>query len=366
MPHDISTAPAPDEPTPHVEAPRTPDKPHPAPDEATHAPDEPLRATGEALRASDEAVRVSDEAGGGSDAALRASDEATRVYAEHRELLFSIVYNLLGSVADTEDVLQDTWLAWAARGTDGVEKPRAYLVRIAVNTALARQAAVARRRESYPGPWLPEPLVADAGAGEDAADDAARGEAVSLAMLVVLETLTPLSRAVFILHEVFGYPHTEIAEILDRSPASVRQVAHRAKLHVRSRRTRRTVDRRTQREATRRFLAAALGGDLAALMEILAPDVTMWTDGGGRARAALRPVRGRDKVVRLIAGGTFRRPDNLDVRYRTVNGDPSAVLFDEDAPFAVMVLDLSPDGERVEGIYAVTNPEKLTHVTDDE
>ncbi|MCP2336545.1 RNA polymerase sigma factor SigJ [Actinomadura rupiterrae] len=292
----------------------------------------------------------------------RASDEATRVYAEHRELLFSIVYNLLGSVADTEDVLQDTWLAWAARGPHGVERPRAYLVRIAVNTALARQAAVARRRESYPGPWLPEPLVA--GSGEDAAEDAARGEAVSLAMLVVLETLTPLSRAVFILHEVFGYPHTEIAEILGRSAASVRQVSHRARLHVQSRRTRRTVDRRTQREATERFLDAALGGDLAALMEILAPDVTMWTDGGGHGRAALRPIRGRDKVVRLITGANFRRPDDLDIRYRTVNGDPSAVLFDHDAPFAVMVLDMSEDGERVDGIYAVTNPEKLTHIED--
>ncbi|MEV4258827.1 RNA polymerase sigma factor SigJ [Spirillospora sp. NPDC049652] len=309
-----------------------------------------------------------------------ASDEATAVYAEHRELLFSIVYNLLGSVADTEDVLQDTWLAWAARGMDDVEKPRAYLVRIAVNTALARQAAVARRRESYPGPWLPEPLVGAAGtgagigagagsgpgSGEDAAEDVARGEAVSLAMLVVLETLTPLSRAVFILHEVFGYQHTEIAEILDRSPASVRQVAHRAKLHVRARRTRRTVDRRTQREATERFLAAALGGDLAALMRILAPDVTMWTDGGGVRRAALRPIEGRDKVARLISSGAYQRPDRLDVRYRTVNGDPSAVLFDGDAPFAVMVLDMAEDGEHIEGIYAVSNPDKLAHLVDAE
>ncbi|WP_026413921.1 RNA polymerase sigma factor SigJ [Actinomadura oligospora] len=295
-------------------------------------------------------------------------DEATEVYAEHRELLFSIVYNLLGSVSDTEDVLQDTWLAWAARGMDDVEKPRAYLVRIAVNTALARQAAVARRRESYPGPWLPEPLVGAAGTGtgpgDDAADDVARGEAVSLAMLVVLETLTPLSRAVFILHEVFGYPHTEIAEILGRSPASVRQVAHRAKLHVRARRRRRSIDRRTQRAATERFLAAALGGDLAELMKILAPDVTMWTDGGGVRRAALRPIEGRDKVARLITSGVYQRPDELDIRYRTVNGDPSAVLFDGDAPFAVMVLDMAADGERVEGIYAVSNPDKLGHLVD--
>ncbi|MEV5568593.1 RNA polymerase sigma factor SigJ [Spirillospora sp. NPDC052269] len=304
------------------------------------------------------------------DDAVTISDEVTAVYAEHRELLFSIVYNLLGSVADTEDVLQDTWMAWAAHGMDDVEKPRAYLVRIAVNMALTRQAAVARRRESYPGPWLPEPLVGAAGAGtgpgEDAAEDVARGEAVSLAMLVVLETLTPLSRAVFILHEVFGYPHTEIAEILGRSPASVRQVSHRAKLHVRSRRTRRTIDPRTQRAATERFLAAALGGDLAELMRILAPEVTMWTDGGGIRRAALRPITGRDKIARLIAGPAYHLPDGLDIRYRTVNGEPSAVLFAEGAPFVVMVLDLSEDGQRVEGIYALSNPDKLTHLVDDE
>lgn len=146
-----------------------------------------------------------------------AEDAATRVFADHRELLFSVVYNLLGSVADTEDVLQDTWLSWASRNGAGdaeeIENPRAYLVRIAVNTALARQSLISRRRETYVGPWLPEPLVSHADAGESVE----RTEAVSMALLVVLETLTPLERAVFVLHEVFGYPHTEIAPILDRS-----------------------------------------------------------------------------------------------------------------------------------------------------
>ncbi|RFU40699.1 sigma-70 family RNA polymerase sigma factor [Actinomadura logoneensis] len=380
MPHHIPPPPTEDDDTPSPRpAPAGPpaeDSVNPAPDEAEGAaPDDAARP-----QAGDAARPVVDRAASfqADGVAGRVADEATEIYAAHRELLFSIVYNLLGSVADTEDVLQDTWLAWAAHGLDGVEKPRAYLVRIAVNTALARQAAVARRRETYPGPWLPEPLVGAAGTGfgagsgaaaavgEDAAEDVARGEAVSLAMLVVLETLTPLSRAVFILHEVFGYPHTEIAEILDRSPASVRQVAHRAKLHVQARRTRRSVDPRTQREATERFLSAALGGDLAALMRILAPDVTMWSDGGGVRRAALRPVEGRDKVARFIAGSVRRRPEDLDVRYRTVNGDPSAVLFEGDAPFAVMVLDMAADGEHVEGIYAVSNPDKLTHLVDDE
>ena len=294
-------------------------------------------------------------------------DTATKVFAAHHELLFSIVYNLLGSVADTEDVLQETWLSWAPRSRDAnaeqILNPRAYLVRIAVNAALARQAAISRRRETYVGPWLPEPLFTEAADTPDAADPALRAEAVSMALLVVLETLTPLERTVFVLHEVFGYHHTEIAEILDRTPSAVRQLAHRAREHVQSRRPRYQADPRVQRQVTERFLDAALGGDLDALMEILAPDVTMWTDGGGKVRqAALRPVHGREKVARLIAGVASHRPQDIDVRYQSVNGDPSALLFADDAPFAVMVIDLSPDETRVSGIYAVTNPEKLTRV----
>jgi RNA polymerase sigma factor (sigma-70 family) len=297
-----------------------------------------------------------------------AAGTATEVFAGHRELLFSVVYNMLGSVADTEDVLQDAWLAWAARsaadGPGEIENPRAYLVRIAVNTALSRQAAIRRRRETYVGPWLPEPLVTR----DDVDESAERTEAVSMALLVVLETLTPLERAVFVLHEVFGYAHTEIAQILERSPAAVRQLAHRAREHVHARRPRYQADPKVQRQATERFLQAALGGDLDALMDLLAPDVTLWTDGGGKSRgtAALRPIQGADRVARTIARTTSQRLKELDICYRTVNGDPSAVLFDKDAPFAVMVLDLDPDGYHVRGVYAVTNPDKLTHVEEDD
>ncbi|MBO2458534.1 RNA polymerase sigma factor SigJ [Actinomadura violacea] len=293
-----------------------------------------------------------------------AEDTATRVFADHRELLFSVVYNMIGSVADTEDVLQDAWLAWSARygagGAEEIGNPRAYLVRIAVNTALARQATISRRRETYVGPWLPEPLVSDAGADEAAE----RTEAVSMALLVVLETLTPLERAVFVLHEVFGYAHTEIAAILDRSPSAVRQLAHRAREHVHARRPRYQADPKVQRQVTERFVQAALGGDIEDLMRILAPDVTLWTDGGGKARpAALRPIQGADRVARTITGGTGRGRWPVEIRYRTVNGDPSAVLFDSgDAPFGVMVLDLAPGDDRIRGIYAVTNPDKLAHI----
>ncbi|MHA5047778.1 RNA polymerase sigma factor SigJ [Streptomyces sp. SD15] len=304
-----------------------------------------------------------------SDSPEAATDGPTQVFVGRRELLFAIVYNILGSVADTEDVLQETWLSWTARARrsplEGITNPRAYLVRIAVNHALARRAAITRRRETYVGPWLPEPLL-DEPASDDSADRALRAESVSLAMLVVLESLTPLERAVFVLHEVFGYPHTEIAEVIDRSPAAVRQLAHRAREHVHARRPLYRAHPRVRRQATERFVAAALGGDIAALMEILAPDVTVWTDGGGKASAGLRPVHGRDKAARLLSGYATRRGTNLDIRYRRVNGDDSAVIFEGESPYAVMVMDLTADGEQVSDVYIVTNPEKLTHVRRDE
>jgi RNA polymerase sigma-70 factor (ECF subfamily) len=308
-----------------------------------------------------------------ADSAAEGEEAATRLFVGHRELLFSVVYNMLGSVTDTEDVLQETWLSLAGRLSrvplERIDNPRAYLVRIAVNHALGRQSAISRRRETYVGPWLPEPLVAAVPAEPapdtgDAADASLRSESVSLALLVVLESLSPLERAVFVLNEVFGYAHTEIAEVLDRDPAAVRQLAHRARAHVQARRPRFAAHPRVQREATRRFVEAALGGDVAALMEILAPDVTMWTDGGGKVRpAALRPVRGRDHVSRMIASfGQRRAPADLEIQYRHVNGDPSAVVFADDSPYAVMVMDLTPEGDQVSDIYLVTNPEKLTRV----
>jgi RNA polymerase sigma-70 factor (ECF subfamily) len=282
------------------------------------------------------------------------------VFGAHRELLFSIVYNMLGSVGDTEDVLQETWLAWSARDLAEIGNQRAYLVRVAVNQALAHQKALRRRKETYPGPWLPEPLVADA----DAAEPAVRAESVSIAMLVVLETLTPLERAVFVLHEVFAYQHNEIAAMLDRSPAAVRQVAHRAREHVQARRPRARIDRRTHQEVTERFIGAAFGGDLVALMEMLAPEVTLWTDNGGKSAAGgPRPIRGRDKVARVLVANAESN-EGMDIQYRQVNGDPSVVVFKGDAPFAVMVLDVAPGEEQVRDIYFVSNPDKLASIPD--
>ena len=305
-----------------------------------------------------------------------ADDHATEVFLGHRELLFSVVYNMLGSVSDTEDVLQETWLAWARHSSkpvrDEIDNPRAYLVRIAVNQALTRQASISRRRETYVGPWLPEPLMtqtpdahdhARAAGAADAAESAVRNESVSMALLVVLETLTPLERAVFVLREVFGYSHGEIAEILGRSTSAIRQLAHRAREHVQARRPRYQADPEVRQQVTERFLAAALGGDLAGLMNLLAPDVTLWTDGGGKAPSALRPVLGRDKVARTLHGyaGNSRQP-HLDIHYRHVNGDPSAVVFSGDSTYAVMIVDVNRDTGQVTDVYLVTNPDKLQGV----
>ncbi|HZE38655.1 MAG TPA: RNA polymerase sigma factor SigJ [Stackebrandtia sp.] len=285
-------------------------------------------------------------------------EAATQQFIDHRELLFGIVYNMLGSVADTEDVLQDTWLSWAAVDRERIENPRAYLVRIAINRALARQSSIKRRRETYVGQWLPEPVVTDE------PDPLLRAESSSMALLVVLESLSPAERAVFVLHEAFGYPHADIADMLGRSPEAVRQLAHRAREHVRARRpSRYPVDSRVQRQVTERFVAATLGGDLKALLDILAPDVTLWTDGGGKGPAtSLRPVHGRDAVANLFVAVGANASAGFHVTYRQVNGDPSALVFNARAPFAVLVLDLDPNGDLVRGVYSVTNPDKLTRI----
>ncbi|MFE6860064.1 RNA polymerase sigma factor SigJ [Nocardia sp. NPDC057668] len=300
---------------------------------------------------------------------VRADDAATATFAEHRRLLFSLVYNMLGSVADTEDALQDIWLAWVGRtrpGAPPITSPRAYLVRVAANNALARRQAASRRRETYVGPWLPEPLVTDTPEvrdSADAADAALRAESVSTAMLVLLESLTPLERAVFVLHEVFGYPHTEIAEILGRDSAAVRQTAHRARAHVHDRRPRYRADPGTQRAVTERFLAAQLGGDLTALLSLLAPDATLWSDGGGKVSAARHPIHGAQHIVRVITGAAMSGIANSHaIEFHWVGTDPTVILLEDGIPHSVVVLDIDPATARIHGVYAVRNPDKLRHL----
>lgn len=278
-------------------------------------------------------------------------------FVTHRNLLFTVAYEMLGTAADAEDVVQETWLRWAAADTGDVRDPRAYLVRAVTRQALNRLRTVARRREDYIGPWLPEPLITTA----DAADDVELAEHISLAMLTVLETLTPTERVVFVLHEVFGVPHGEIAETLDKTPAAVRQIAHRARAHVRSRRPRMTVDANLQQRALDGFVRAARNGEIEAMIELLAPEVTLITDGGGIAPAARRIVEGPAKVAAFLLGLTRKYPGYTTTTVR-VNGAPGLVLEGGDDYPGVLVLTVA-DG-LITQLLVVRNPAKLGRIGD--
>jgi RNA polymerase sigma-70 factor (TIGR02957 family) len=275
----------------------------------------------------------------------------------HRRLLFTVAYQMLGSVADAEDVVQDAWLRWSAADRTDVDDPKAYLVRIVSRLALDRLGSAHTRRETYVGPWLPEPLVTDD--APDPGEAAEVAEQVSLALLVVLETLSPLERAVFVLREVFGLPVAEVAGAVDRSEAAVRQLAHRAREHVEARRPRFDPDRGTQKEVTERFLAAVAGGDMDALMAVLSPGVVLISDGGGVANAARRPIEGVDKVARFLLGIAAKglAIPGLEGRATEVNGTPGFAAWVDGVPFMA----LSPvvvDG-RIDQVLVVANPEKL-------
>jgi RNA polymerase sigma-70 factor (ECF subfamily) len=263
---------------------------------------------------------------------------------------------MLGSAADAEDVLQETWLRWAGVDLEGVRDFRAYLVRITARQALARLRALGRRKESYVGPWLPEPLLT----APDVADDVELAESVSMAMLLVLETLTPTERAVFVLREVFDVGYDEISEAVDKSPAAVRQIAHRAREHVAARRPRGVVSAGQTREALDAFKRAAETGDLQGLLDILAPDVVLLGDGGGVRQAVPRPVVGADKVARLLAIGLGRLDGATSLHPAQVNGYPALILRIDGEIDAVVAVRI--DDGLVSGLYSVRNPEKLSHL----
>jgi RNA polymerase sigma-70 factor (TIGR02957 family) len=296
--------------------------------------------------------------------------DAVRVFDGHRGLLVSVAYRTLGSVSDAEDVVQEAWLRWSNLDHSGINDPRAFLVRVTTRLAIDRLRRAKARRETYVGPWLPEPVLT----GRDVAEDVAIAESVSMAMLVVLETLSPLERAVFVLREAFGMPYAEIGEIIGRKEEAVRQLARRARDHVQERRFRFEADQAEQRQVTERFLEATSSGDLEALLGVLAPSVTLVADGGGRALAPRRPVRGAEKVARfLLAVATEERmarflrsvgiePVVADVRVHVapVNGGPGVVITSQGRPITALVLDVA-DGA-VQSIHLVANPEKLTGV----
>jgi RNA polymerase sigma-70 factor (ECF subfamily) len=275
-------------------------------------------------------------------------------FSLHRSLLFTVAYEMLGSASDAEDVVQETWLRWSGVDKSEVRDPRAYLVRIVTRQALNRLRTLARRREEYVGEWLPEPLLTS----PDVAADVELAESVSIAMLTVLETLGPAERAVFVLREVFEAPYEEIAEAVGKSPAAVRQIAHRARNHVASRRPRMPVSTTEQQEVVTRFLAAIRHGDVQGLLDVLAPDVVLVADGGGLVAAVRRPIEGAEEVASFVSR-VAGLPD-FEVRAISLNGS-AAIQIDIGGRVDTAV-SLAVENGRIARIYAVRNPNKLVRL----
>ncbi|ANW05634.1 RNA polymerase subunit sigma-24 [Bradyrhizobium icense] len=285
-----------------------------------------------------------------------AIDVATEAFTEHRDLLFTVAYEMLGSASDAEDVLQETWLRWVKVDLGQVRNKRAYLVRIATRQALNRLRTIKRRREEYVGPWLPEPLIT----APDVTEDVELAESVSMALMIVLETLSPVERAVFVLRDAFDVTYEEIAAVVDKTPTAVRQIAHRARLHVETRRPRQVVSPFEARRALELFRRALESGNPQDLINVLAPDVVLVSDGGGVKQAALRPIIGAQRVVGMFVHGLPKIEGALTGEHTVVNGNPALLMRLDgkiDGVLAVRVEDA-----RITGLYYVRNPEKLTRI----
>ncbi|QIG41220.1 RNA polymerase sigma-70 factor [Microbacterium sp. 4R-513] len=275
-------------------------------------------------------------------------------FVTHRNLLFTVAYEMLGSAADAEDVLQESWLRWDGVDRSLVREPRAYLVRIVTRQALNHLRSTARRREDYVGEWLPEPLLTS----PDVADDVELAESLSIAMLTVLETLTPSERAVFVLREVFDVPYDEIADAVGKSPAAVRQIAHRAKDHVAARRPRVRVVPAEHEVVVAQLVAALNTGDLQGLMDVLAPDVVSVADSGGKVRgAARRPIVGADRLARYLIGGMAKVEGVLVASPMWVNGQPG-IRMELDGQL-VGAVSLTVEEGRITRVFSIANPDKL-------
>jgi RNA polymerase sigma-70 factor (ECF subfamily) len=301
----------------------------------------------------DATTGTAEPAGGGR---MDCATEATEAFLAHRNLLFTVAYEMLGSAADAEDVLQETWLRWMKVDMGQVHDQRAYLVRIATRRSLDRLRTMKRRKEAYVGPWLPEPLLT----APDVAEDVELAESVSMALMLVLETLSPTERAVFVLRDVFDVGYEEIAAAVGKTQATVRQIAHRARRHVDARRPREMVSPSQARAAVESFQRALETRDLQGLLDVLAPEVVLMSDGGGVKQAAPRPITGAGKVARMIVDGLGKAQIALTSEPTVVNGNPALVLRVEgeiDGVIAVRVEDA-----RITGLYYVRNPEKLTRI----
>jgi RNA polymerase sigma-70 factor (ECF subfamily) len=278
-------------------------------------------------------------------------DDRAQTFESHRRLLFGIAYRMLGSVAEAEDAVQEAWLRFGAAALDELESPRAWLTTVVTRLCLDQLKSARVRRESYVGPWLPEPL---------ATDGTVDPESISLAFLVLLESLTPQERAVYLLHEVFDYSHGEIAEMLGNDEAACRQLLHRAKTSVSARRPRFRPTRESHERLLQGFMGALAAGDLSSLQQLLATDARSYSDGGGKATAARKTLEGAEPVARFWLG-LYRKyremPEPFDIQIADVNGWPSIVIRLHGKPFSVVSFD--SDGEKILAIHAQVNPDKL-------
>ena len=279
-------------------------------------------------------------------------------FESHRPLLFSIAYRMLGSVAEAEDIVQEAYLRWREAPEAEVRSPKAYLSAVVTRLAIDRLRSARARREEYVGPWLPEPLVSER--AEEVAVLDELDESLSMAFLVLLESLNPVERAVFILREVFDYDYDEIARIVGKSEANCRQIAHRARQSVAARRPRFERSPEQEERLTQQFVEACMNGDMEGLISLLSEDVTLWSDGGGKVAAAPYPIHGPERVARFLLGVLRTVPPGFFARPTWVNGGPGVVGYVDGHPTSVVALDVA-DG-RLRGVRIVVNPEKLQAV----
>ncbi len=279
-------------------------------------------------------------------------------FDQYRPLLFGIAYRMLGSAMDAEDMVQETFLRWQRERSDEIQSPKGYLSAVITRLCIDHLRLAHTQREQYVGPWLPEPLLTT----EDTPmiERLELAESLSMAFLVMLESLSPIERAVFLLREVFGYEYGEIARVVNKSEINCRQIASRAKEHIAAKRPRFDATREEQEQVTQRFVQACVSGDMQALLAVLAPDVVFAADGGGKVSAARKPIHGADKVARAIFGMLKLLPPDLNIELKQVNAQPGIVGYAGGKPLYVTVLHIA-DG-RIHGIYNVLNPDKLVNL----
>jgi RNA polymerase sigma-70 factor (ECF subfamily) len=285
------------------------------------------------------------------------------IFKEHRRLLFSLAYRMLGVVADAEDIVQEAYLRWQSAGDEEIKRPKAYLSTIVTNLCINQLHSARAKREEYIGPWLPEPLITDE--NQDPMRNVQMADSLSMAFMVLLESLTPAERACFLLREIFDYEYEEVARMVGKSEANCRQMVSRARLHLRERRTRFDVSDEMQSRLTAQFMKSCASGDLQGLMSLLAEDVVVASDGGGRVTAARKPIYGADRVARFLTG-LVNKADNarISARPTKVNGQPGFITYLDGRLQSVVALDIA--NNQIRAIYIVVNPDKLRNLSVEE